>query len=145
MRRLLAAAAMTGIALVAVPPAEAKSIWIKCGGQEISLDSEKQSFSLVTEEMIYQGGVVFTPHQINFEFIVRVLRLGDILSSSTKDTYVINRKTLGYQRKTYDRTVEKRPAGNTEDSGWKLLPVLDNPEIGKCSIMKISPNAGNQI
>jgi hypothetical protein len=95
--------------------------------------------------MIYQGRAVFTPHQIDFEFIVRVLRLGDMVSVTTKDTYAINRKTFGYERKTYSRNVEKRPAGNTEDSGWKLMPVLDNPELGKCSIMKTPPTAGNQI
>ena len=145
MRRLLIAAAVASAVLAAMPAVEAKSIWIKCGGQEISLYSEKQLFSLATEEMIYQGGAVFTPHQIDFELIKRVLRLGDIVSVTTKDTYAINRKTLGYQRKTYSRTVEKRPAGNTEDSGWKLIPILDNTEAGKCSVMKTSPTAGNQI
>ena len=147
MRQLLAAtaAAVASAALAAMTAVEAKSIWIKCGGQEISLDSDKQLFSLATEEMIYQGGAVFTPHQIDFELIVRVLRLGNIVSVATKDTYAINRKTLGYERKIYSRTVEKRPAGNTEDSGWKLIPVLDNPELGKCSIMKTPPTAGNHI
>ena len=46
MRRLLIAAAMTGTFLAAMPPAEAKSIWLKCGKQVINLDSTKEKFSL---------------------------------------------------------------------------------------------------
>jgi hypothetical protein len=69
MRRLLIAAAVTGTVLAAMPPAEAKSFWLKCGYQEINLDSAKERYSLTRLGKIYQGPAMFSPGQIDFKYI----------------------------------------------------------------------------
>jgi hypothetical protein len=124
MRRLLAAAAVASTALVAISPAEAKSIWLKCGFQEIHLDSAKKSFSLTWAEKVYQGGALFSPEQIVFSYpwFVRenmVVRSG----------YFINRKSLEYERAEIESVF---------GTPWVLVKGTSypNPEFGKCSIMK---------
>ena len=41
---------------------------LKCGGQEINLDSAKERFSLTSGSEIFQGRAMFSAGQINFEF-----------------------------------------------------------------------------
>jgi hypothetical protein len=61
MRQLLAATAV-----------EAKSIWIKCGGRPINLDSEKKRYSLMyCDGMTYQGRILYELDQIGFDFLPR--------------------------------------------------------------------------
>ena len=94
MRHLLIAAAVTGTALAAMPPAEAKSIWIKCGGQEIGLDSSRERFSMQQDGKVIQGAALFTPFQINFENRWQAYPNG----GGFKHSYAINRKTLEYTK-----------------------------------------------
>jgi hypothetical protein len=125
MRRLLAAAAMTGIAaLAAVLPAEAKPIWLKCGGQVIILNSDTKSFSLTYLEKIYSGGAQFNSEQIIFSF-PNLARESMVVRTG----YTINRKTLEYEEAIVESIF---------GTPWKLFKYDDypNPMYGKCSIMK---------
>jgi hypothetical protein len=131
MRHLLAAAAMAGMVLVAVPPAESKSIWLECGHQVVNLDSAKERFSLTYAKEVYQGRAVYNPGQIDFEFQWITIPGG----IGIKSAYSISRKSLEYIRTTLDNI----------GSGGGWLPQGRKPEIGKCSIMKTPPTAGNQI
>jgi hypothetical protein len=133
MRRLLIAAAVAGTVLTAMPSAKAKSIWLKCGFQEIQLDSAKESFSLKYLEKVYEGRALFSPEQIvlSFPWFVRkdmVVRNG----------YFINRKSLEYEMASIESVF---------GTPWVLSKNMGhpNPEFGKCSIMKTPPTAGNQI
>ena len=137
MRRLLIAAAVASTVLTAMPPAEAKSIWLKCGTLQINLDSSKERYSLTQGTQIYQGAAIFSPSQINFEYRTLVDGAGGM-----KEVWAINRKTLAYT----GTTMAKHNNSLIEDKSWKLLPgISPNPESGKCSIMKTPPTAGNQI
>ena len=139
MRHLLAASALIGLSLAAVSPAEAKSVWLKCGDQEINLDSSMERFSLTYINKVYQGRATFNPGQIDFEFIPTSVS-GSV---STKHVYSIDRKSL-----KYTDTRITRVFFTGFDSGWetdKTTNESPNPTIGKCSIMKTQPTAGNQI
>ena len=130
MRRLLIAAAVAGTVLTAIPSAEAKSIWIKCGGQEIGLDSSRERFSMQQDGKVIQGAALFTPFQINFENRWQAYPNG----GGFKYSYAINRKTLEYTKVSLYSMF-----------GNKWEPLSVSPEEGKCSIMKTPPTAGNQI
>jgi len=137
MRFLLIAAAAAGTVLAAMPPAEAKSFWLKCGNQVINLDSAKERFSL-TAGKVYQGPATFNPLQIDFEYPLLELGGGGI-----KIVYSIDRKSL-----RYTETVTHRVLTRSIDSGWVPQKGTDdspNPKFGECSIMKTPPTAGNQI
>lgn len=137
MRRLLiAAAVLTGVSFAVTAPVEAKSIWLKCGSQEINLDSAKERYSLALNGKIYQGSAMFSPGQIDFETHWNVMPPG--IPGGLKYSYAINRKSLGYEMKTF------------VDLGYSNIPVWSllregPPEAGKCSIMKTPPNTGNKI
>lgn len=128
MRHLLIAAAVTGTLLAAMPPAEAKSIWLKCGEQAINLDSAKERFSLTSGSEVFQGRATFSPGQINFEFALIATDAG----SGVKRAYAIDRKSLKYTEKLMSKFMS---------SGWST----SSSTAGKCSIMKTAPTAGNQI
>ena len=130
MRRLLIAAAMAGTALTAMPLAEAKSIWLKCGSQEINLDSTKERFSMQHSGKVFQGAALFNPGQINFENHWQIYSNG----GGFKHSYEINRKTLAYKK-----TALYSMFGNN----WEPLTAV--PETGNCLIMKTPPTADNQI
>jgi hypothetical protein len=132
MRRLIIAAALIGTSLAATAPAEANSIWLKCGLQEINLDSAKERFSLIHADKVYQGSAIFSPGQINFEFKDEML--SGMATVETK--YAINRKTLGYTLNTSTLI--------TLSSSYKKESAKE-PERGKCIIMKKLPTAGNKI
>ena len=100
--------------LVAVPPAESKSIWLKCGTQEVNLDSAKERFSLMYGEKVYQGRAVYNPGQIDFEFQWLTIPGG----IGIKSAYSINRKSLEYIETSLD------------NSGGSWLPQRSKPEIG---------------
>jgi len=131
LRHLLITAAVAATLLTAMPPAEAKSIWLKCGKQEINLDSEKERFSLTLNKEVYQGRAIFNPGQINFEF----QWLNDVIGM--KYAYSIDRKSLKYIQTTLGRYGDR----------WDPLisDTTTNPRIGTCSIMKQPPTAGNKI
>jgi len=78
MRHLLISAAVAGAVLTAMPPAEAKSIWLKCSDQVINLDSTKEKFSLTYGDKVYQGQAMLGPGQINFEFQAYVTPSGSV-------------------------------------------------------------------
>ena len=137
MRQLLIAAAMAGTVLAAMPPAEAKSVWIKCRYQEISLDSEKERYSLIFIDKIYQGPAFFSPERIEFEYITTE----PVGQTGVKLAWTIDRKTLNYTRRGMSRYVIPGVA----DTGWKIEAYPGNTQTGKCSIMKTPPTAGNQI
>lgn len=124
MRHLLAAAAVASTALVAISPAEAKSLWLKCGFQEIHLDSAKESFSLKHLERVYEGRAAFNPEQIvlSFPWYVRE-------NMVVRNVYTINRKSLEYEMAEIE-SVFGTPWVLTKPEGYP------NPEFGKCSIMK---------
>lgn len=128
MRRIAITAAVAGVVLTAMPPAEAKSIWLKCGDQEINLDSAKERFSLEKGGEIYKGRAMFSPGQINFEFLLIATDAG----SGVKRAYAIDRKSLKYTNKVMVRFM---------GSSWSTSSSTG----GKCSIMKTPPTAGNQI
>jgi len=90
MRRFLAITALLGASLTAISPAEAKSIWLKCGGQEINLDSTKERFSMQHSGKVFQGTALFSPNQINFENHWQIYPNG----GGIKYSYEINRKSL---------------------------------------------------
>lgn len=136
MRTFLVAAALVGASFALANPVEAKSIWLKCGNQEINLDSERERFSLTHIGSVWQGPAMFSPSQIDFEFQYLVLPGG----GGAKASYVIDRKSLNYTKKMLTRIV----LGHYSDTGWEPQNN-DNPEVGKCSIMKTPPTAGNQI
>jgi hypothetical protein len=129
MLHLLLAVAVTGTVFAAIPPAEAKSIWLECTRpdikyvQAINLDSAKERFSLTFKDIIYQGPAMFSPGQINFEYQMR---------PTSKRAYSVNRKSLEFT---------ENMLLNWLGNGWEGLP----PNAGKCSIMKTPPTAGNQI
>ncbi len=139
MRFLLIAAAAAGTVLAAMPPVEAKSFWLKCGNQEINLDSARERFSL-TADKVYQGPATFNPLQIDFEVPLLVFQG----NSGIKTVYSIDRKSL-----RYTKTIMQRIAVSAYlDSGWvpqEPRDNLPNPKFGECSIMKTPPTAGNQI
>lgn len=129
-------ATATGLLLIFTNSVEAKSIWLKCGTQEINLDSYRERVSLtLTIGKVYQGAAIFTPNQINFE--VQWLRLSG--GGGVKFAYAIDRKSLAYERLSLHRAVIPGFA----DTGW--VPSKSEPEKGTCSIMKTPPTAGNQI
>jgi hypothetical protein len=128
MRHLLISAAVAGTVLTPMPPAEAKSIWLKCGGQEINLDSTKERFSLTSGSEIFQGRAMFSPGQINFEFTLIATTAG----SGVKRAYAIDRKSLEYTEKLMLKFI---------GDSWST----SSSTAGKCSIMKTPPTAGNQI
>ena len=134
MRHLIAtiaaAAAVASAVLAAMPAVEAKSIWLKCGSQEISLDSTRERFSMQQDGKVIQGAALFTPFQINLENHWQAYPNG----GGFKYSYAINRKTLEYTKVSLYSMF-----GNV----WEPLSV--SPEEGKCLIMKTSPTAGNQI
>jgi len=133
MRHLLMTAAMVGTVLTATPPAEAKSIWLRCGFQEIHLDSANKSFSLTWAERTYQGEAVFSPERIVFSYPWFVRE-----NMVVRNGYFINRKSLEYERAEIESVF---------GTPWVLVKGTDypNPEFGKCSIMKTPPTDGNQI
>lgn len=141
MRHLLISAALAGAVLTAMPPAEAKSIWLKCSSQVINLDSTKEKFSLTYGDKVYQGQAMFSPGQINFEFQT----FGDPRGAiSLKSAYSIDRKSLNYTNTSMDRIV----LSSSYDTGWvpqKSTAEAPNPISGKCSIMKTPPTTGNKI
>lgn len=140
MRRLLIAAVVAGTSLTAINPAEAKSLWLKCGAQVINLDSAKERFSLTRSGKVYQGQAMFSPGQINFEFQFDETSRG----SAAKTVYSIDRKSLKYIDTIFMRIV----ISGYSDTGWVPIESTDkltNPKSGKCSIMKTPPTAGNQI
>jgi hypothetical protein len=126
-----------GASLATIAPAEAKSLWLKCGSQEINLDSTKERFSLTSRGNIYQGDAMFSPEQINFEFKQDLLE-----NTSSKgrmmDTfaYAISRKTLEY---TLNESTVLTLTRNYSSGSAK------EPVKGKCIIMKKLPTAGNKI
>ena len=134
MRRFLIAAALIGGSVAAVGPAEAKSIWLNCGDQVITLDSAKETFLLTysgkiisDHGKIYQGHAMFSPEQIDFEYY-RLRLQGD---GGIKIVYSINRKSLRYTETEVGRVRWDYP--------WRLGRTYanhPNPEFGKCSIMK---------
>ena len=141
MRHLLISVAVAGAVLTAMPPAEAKSIWLKCSDQVINLDSTKEKFSLTDGNKIYQGRAIFNPGQIDFEFQIYENPMGTV---SVKTAYSIDRKSLKYTDTTLDRIV----FSSSSDTGWvpqKSTGKNPNPVSGKCSIMKTPPTTGNQI
>ena len=132
MRGHIIAAALMGTCLAATAPAEAKPIWLKCGLQEINLDSSKEKFSLTDGDKIYQGNAIFSSGQINFEFKDEMLS-----GMATVETrYAISRKTLDYTLNT--STII------TISSSYKKESAKE-PEKGKCIIMKKLPTTGNKI
>ena len=143
MRHLLIAAAVAGTVLTAIPSAKAKSIWLNCGDQVITLDSAKETFLLTysgkiisDHGKIYQGHAMFSPEQIDFEYY-RLRLQGD---GGIKIVYSINRKSLRYTETEVGRVRWDYP--------WRLGRTYanhPNPEFGKCSITKTPPTASNQI
>ena len=123
--------------LATIAPAEAKSIWLKCGSQGINLDSTKERFSLTDIGKIYQGDAMFSPEQINFEF-----KRDSLENTSSRGlhvttiAYAINRKTLEYTLNSY---------AVVSFSASHKSRVDDEPVRGKCIIMKKLPTAGNKI
>jgi hypothetical protein len=140
MRGALVAAALMGISLSATSSAEAKLIWLQCGEQAISLDSERERFSLVLRNKIHQGTALFSPGQINFEYLY--FNTGD--GGGGKHAYAIDRKTLRYTKTILTRVIFAL-GGFRTDTGWKVSATEENPESGQCSIMKTPPTAGNKI
>ena len=137
MRRLVIAAALMGVSLVTTAPAEAKSIWLKCGSQEINLDSTKERFSLTDISKIYQGDAMFSPEQINFEF------KRDFLENSSSKGVMVTTLAYAISRKTLEYTLNESTVvtlGRNYKSG-----SAKEPEKGKCIIMKKMPTAGNKI
>lgn len=124
MRHLLAAAAVASTALVAISPAEAKSPWLKCGFQEIHLDSVKESFSLKFLERVYEGRAAFHPEQIVLSFPWYARK-----NMVVRNVYTINRKSLEYEMASIE-SVFGTPWVLTKPEGYP------NPAFGKCSIMK---------
>ena len=140
MRRLLIAAAVAGTSLTAIGPASAKSFWIECGFLTINLDSSKERFLITRRDKTYQGNAVFSADLINFETVD--VSGDDVIRMSSKDTYEINRKTLEYNYKGFNKTViSVGPRYPSTDSGWREYIA----KSGRCSIMKTPPTAGNQI
>jgi hypothetical protein len=137
VHKLIIAAALSSIALSFARPAEAKLIWLKCGKQEISLDSDRERFSLISSGKIYQGNAVFSPGQIDFEFQFADFGNGAVL----KQAYAIDRKSLSYIATSLYRLAMP----GYRDTGWKASETEGNPAVGKCSIMKTPPTTGNQI
>lgn len=137
MHRLLVATALVGASVVAGGPAEAKSIWLQCGKQQINLDSERERFSLTFVDKVFQGPAMFSPGQINFEF----LYLNDGRGGGIKYAYAIDRKTLDYTETSLLRVNISRAT----DTGWIVSETKGNPASGQCSIMKTSPTEGNKI
>lgn len=134
LRHLLITAAVAATLLIAMPPAEAKSIWLKCGGQEINLDSERERFSLAFVKEVYQGRAMFTPGQIDFEFNwVSFPRGGGL-----RFAYSIDRKSLKYTQTSLFSNDGDRYEPQISDK-------IVNPRIGACYIMKQPPTAGNKI
>ena len=140
MRRLVIAAALMGVSLVTTAPAEAKSIWLKCGSQEINLDSTKERFSLTDPVgMIRQGDAMFSPEQINFEF------KRDLSESSPRITkgYYVDTFAYAISRKTLEFTINQSTVINFSASYQSRSDK--EPVKGKCIIMKKMPTAGNKI
>jgi hypothetical protein len=123
------------LAFSVLQPANAKSFWLKCGRYVVNLDSDKERYSMELDVLkkVYQGSVVFNPKQINFEVKLSSLPNG----SGTRYDFVINRKTLDYERKTMVNSV----LGFGTDKGWE---TIGTPETGKCSFVK-NPTEGNKI
>jgi hypothetical protein len=139
MRHLLAVAAMAGMVVVAVPPAEAKSIWLTCGSQVINLDSAKERYSINAFGRIYQGPAIFSPRQIDFEYISSIP--GAFVGH--KIAWMIDKKSLNCTQTGLSRSFNT--SYGVADTGWKILTYPGNTQTGKCSIMKTPPTAGNQI
>ena len=136
LRHLLITAAVAATLLAGTPPAEAKSIWLKCGKQEINLDSARERFSLAFTKEVYQGRAMFSPGQIDFEF--QWLGFGDS-KGGIKYTYSIDRKSLEYTQTTLYSIL---------GSPWEPQQNADknsSPRFGKCLIMKTPPTADNKI
>ena len=131
MRQALVSAAAICVAFSAAIPVDAKSTWLKCGSQEINLDSTKERFSLAKLGTIYQKPATFSPVQINFEYQTLYFAYG----SGLKDAWVIDRKTLNY-------TLTHLQTLGSFGPDWT---PKGEPETGKCSIIKTPPTAGNQI
>jgi hypothetical protein len=135
MRQLLAAtaAAVASAALAAMTAVEAKSIWLKCGFQEIHLDSIKETFSLTYLEKIYQGRAIFSADKIELSFPWFVRE-----NMVVRNAYIINRKSLEYEMGEIE-SVFGTPWVLTKNRSYP------NPAFGRCSIMKTPPTSGNQI
>lgn len=135
MRDLIAAAAVAVATLIAMLPAEAKSIWLKCGDQVINLDGAKERFSLTSGKIIYQGRATFSPRQIDFEYQLLDLPGG----GGVKNVYSVDRKSLNYTETGFV---------SFTNNGWiraESTSKSPNPTFGKCSVMKTPPTTGNQI
>jgi hypothetical protein len=101
----------------------------------VNLDSDKERYSMELDVLkkVYQGSIVFNPKQINFEVKLSSLPNG----SGTRYDFLINRKTLDYERKTMVNSV----FGFGTDKGWE---TIGTPETGKCYFVK-NPTEGNKI
>ena len=111
-------------------PAYSKPIWLECGNSEISLDMDKERYSMKNMDEVNQGPVVYGPDRIDFQ--------AEFPFGSTQIKYLfsIERKTLEYTKTTLAK------GGLFLDSSWRLLG--DHPEVGTCSLRK-NPTKGNKI
>ena len=105
----------------------AKSIWLKCGNDEINLDATKGEFNTKLSNKLYQGKAVFFPSQVNFQVHLVTTSGG----SGFRDDYTIDRKTLTYTKKSMIRFMY----GDWKESSEKT---------GKCLLIE-DPNKGNKI
>lgn len=139
----LIAAAATTVSLIIANAAEAKSIWLKCGSQEVNLDSDRERFSLTYNGKIYQGSAFFSPGQINFEFQWFEAVRGQV---GIKYAYAIDRKSLAYTKTSLSKNrIESAMMLGAAGHDWEPQEIESNPERGKCSIIKTPPTAENQI
>ena len=121
-------------------PAKAKSIWLKCWAYTINLDSAKERYSLTVLDKIYQGNAVFNPSQIDFSYTDTVHSYGS--GGVFKHEFSIDRKTLDFSMTLFSKF------GVAGDHEWKKVKSsseFSNPKVGKCSIIKTPPTAGNKI
>jgi hypothetical protein len=128
-------AAVAGSLIVYANPAGARSLWLKCGAQEVRISHDRERFSLTLLGKLYQGDVQFGSAQINFE----IPWFQDYSGGGIKYVYAIDRKTLAYRMEAWNRVAVSR----FSDAGW--VPSAMQPEVGKCLIIKMPSTAGSKI
>ena len=124
MKKILAATSFVLLSLCA-SPSYAKSLWLRCGGAEINLDTDRQQYNIEHLRTVYQGKASFFPNQISFEYRL----LNDGYGGGLRTDYVIDRKTLEYTRTTMIKGIldRKWAPGNSTTGVCELIP---NPTQG---------------
>ena len=99
MYHLLISTVLSGTAPAIANPTQAETIWLRCGNKHIKLDTQKQLFSILEDNKVYQGNAKFSKEKIDFEYRLSNQYMEERRRHPLRENYAkasINRQTLEY-------------------------------------------------